>query len=84
MLARNLIVTAIATLALVVGSARAEAEGFIEEVVYLGEARKYRVRLAGEVLIVSQQTKSDQEVFAPGKAVHLGWSAEDLKVVRAS
>ena len=60
------------------------AEGFIEEIVYLGEARKYRVRLAGEVLIVSQQTKSDREVFAPGEAVHLGWSPEDLKVLRAS
>ncbi len=38
MLARNLIVTAIATLALVVGSDRAEAEGFIEDLTHEGVA----------------------------------------------
>lgn len=60
------------------------AAGKVEEVVYVGEARKYRVRVDGEVLVASQLTRSDRKVFAPGDRVQLAWSAEDLKIVRRS
>ncbi len=60
------------------------ATGKVEEVVYVGEARKYRVRVHSEILVASQQTRSDRKIFAPGDQVRLSWSSEDLKIVRRS
>jgi hypothetical protein len=54
----------------------------IEEVVYIGATRKYRVRLGGQLLVAQQQAGSDVPCFREGERVDIGWSMADLRVVR--
>ena len=55
--------------------------GVIDEVVYIGATRKYRVRLGGQLLVAQQQAGSDVPCFREGENVDVGWSMADLRVV---
>jgi putative spermidine/putrescine transport system ATP-binding protein len=57
--------------------------GTIDDVVYLGESRKYLVRLpGGEVLIARQQATSiDMPLLRPEQEVVVGWHASDCVVL---
>ena len=57
-------------------------DGVVEEVVYVGAVRKYQVRVAGAQLVARQQAGSDVAYFPEGERVRVGWSSDDLKVVR--
>jgi len=53
------------------------AEGVVEEVVYLGEAVRYLVRLTpGELLCVKRQNQRGSVNPQVGQPVRLGWSAD--------
>jgi putative spermidine/putrescine transport system ATP-binding protein len=56
--------------------------GLIEEVVYIGAARKYQVRLGEQLLVAQQQAGHDVPCFREGERVDVGWSTADLRVVR--
>lgn len=56
--------------------------GVVEEVVYIGAARKYQVRLGGHLLVAQQQAGHDVPCFGEGETVEIGWSIADLRVVR--
>jgi putative spermidine/putrescine transport system ATP-binding protein len=57
--------------------------GAVEEVVYLGESRKYRVRLPHGVTLVARQqaTSIDMPLLRKGDAVAIGWRAADCVVL---
>ncbi len=53
-------------------------EGIVEEVIYLGESTKYRVKTnPGKTLIVKQQNISEEEIFARGSQVKIGWGIRE-------
>jgi ABC-type Fe3+/spermidine/putrescine transport system ATPase subunit len=56
--------------------------GVIEEVVYVGAARKYQVRLGGQLLVAQQQAGHDVPCFGEGETVEVGWFVADLRIVR--
>lgn len=59
------------------GGADNAAEGVVEDVVYLGEAVRYFVRLAtGELLCVKRQNQRGTASQQAGQRVRLGWSAD--------
>ena len=56
--------------------------GCVTEVVYAGDATKYRVRVADDlVLTVKRQNRAGQEVYTVGDQVTIGWRAEDGSTV---
>jgi spermidine/putrescine ABC transporter ATP-binding subunit len=56
--------------------------GCITEVVYAGDATKYRVRVADDLLLtVKRQNRAGQEQYAAGDRVAVGWRAADGSVV---
>ncbi len=57
-------------------------QGQVEEVVYIGEIRKYRIRLGGQMLTAKQQTGTGVPSFAEGAGVAVGWHPADLRPVR--
>lgn len=57
-------------------------EGTVEEIVYIGEIRKYRIRLGGQVLTAKQQTGTGVPSFTDGARVAVGWHPADLRPVR--
>ncbi len=59
-------------------------DGRIEEVIYLGEMRKYRLRVGEIALIAKEQTRSEGGGFAAGERVAVGMSVADLGLVRGS
>jgi spermidine/putrescine ABC transporter ATP-binding subunit len=56
--------------------------GAVVEIVYAGDATKYRVRVADELaLTVKRQNRAGQSPFAAGDTVEIGWRAADGSVV---
>jgi ABC-type Fe3+/spermidine/putrescine transport system ATPase subunit len=56
--------------------------GFVTEVVYAGDATKYRVRIGNDlVLTVKRQNRAGQAAYQPGDSVEIGWRAEDGSIV---
>ena len=56
--------------------------GSVVEIVYAGDATKYRVRVAGDLaLTVKRQNRAGQSPFQPGDTVEIGWRAADGSVV---
>jgi len=57
--------------------------GVIEEVIYVGDARKYRVRLkeSGDIVIAKQVPERTREVFCASDPVQVGWEPSDLRVI---
>ncbi len=62
-----------------------EVLGEIEDAIYVGEAVKYRVRIAaGTVLTVKQPRAKAASTLGPGQTVRLGWDATDVMLVAPS
>ena len=59
-------------------------DGVIEEVIYLGELRKYRVKLGDLSIIAKEQSRGAHGGFAAGERVAIGWTMADLGLVRGS
>ncbi|MCS7246153.1 MAG: ABC transporter ATP-binding protein [Thermomicrobium sp.] len=56
----------------------------IEEIIYVGEATKFRVRVTGDrVLSIKQPSRSETMRFRRGDRVPISWRAEDAVVLRA-
>ncbi len=56
--------------------------GTVTEVVYTGDATKYRVRVTDEVILtVKRQNRAGQADYAVDDAVTIGWRAEDGSIV---
>jgi len=62
------------------GSAAQWQRGCIEEIIYLGDARKYRLRVAGETVTAKQAAVPLHADFAVGQTVDVGWLMSDLRV----
>ena len=57
-------------------------DGIVEGVVYVGEIRKYRVRVCEEVSLILKQTNSmGAQKFEKGDRVTIGWRADDARIV---
>lgn len=54
----------------------------VEEVMYLGNLRKYRVRSGGLSLTAHQQVNRDAPMFGEGQNVTVGWYPQDVKLLR--
>jgi len=60
-------------------------EGTIEEIIYVGEATKFRVRLEHDRwLTVKQPSRLETMRWRRGDRVRLSWSAADAVIVRDS
>ncbi|WP_246777078.1 ABC transporter ATP-binding protein [Microvirga sp. VF16] len=57
--------------------------GSVEEMIYAGPLRKYRVRVGNTVLFVREHVASGQQVFTPGDEVRLDWLRADVRSVKA-
>jgi spermidine/putrescine ABC transporter ATP-binding subunit len=56
--------------------------GTVIDVVYAGDATKYRIRVAGEILLVlKRQNRTGQTHYVAGDGVEIGWRAEDGSTV---
>jgi len=70
---------------IVLGERRGEnqAEATIEEIIYVGEATKFRVRLFGDrLLTVKQPSRLETMRWQRGERVLLSWRAEDAVLLR--
>jgi spermidine/putrescine ABC transporter ATP-binding subunit len=70
---------------IVLGERRGEnhAEATIEEIIYVGEATKFRVRLLGDrLLTVKQPSRLETMRWQRGERVLLSWRAEDAVLLR--
>jgi spermidine/putrescine ABC transporter ATP-binding subunit len=70
---------------IVLGERRGEnhAEATIEEIIYMGEATKFRVRLLGDrLLTVKQPTRLETMRWQRGERVLLSWQAEDAVLLQ--
>lgn len=62
---------------------RQSVSGTVEDMIYAGPLRKYRVRVGNMVLIAREHVASGQEVFRPGNEVRLDWLRSDIRFVAA-
>jgi ABC-type Fe3+/spermidine/putrescine transport system ATPase subunit len=52
--------------------------GVVEEVIYIGEILRYRIRLGkNELITLKEQTRSDRKQYRRGDRVTVGWLPED-------
>jgi spermidine/putrescine ABC transporter ATP-binding subunit len=57
-------------------------DGVVEEITFLGEVSKYRIRLGPTTIIrASWQNRSTFPKIARGQSVRVGWSADDMTVI---
>jgi len=58
-------------------------EGIIEEIIYMGNLTKYRVRLVNEEisLNLNQQARPRVSKYDKGGKVKIGWNPEDVRIV---
>ncbi|MCC8968146.1 ABC transporter ATP-binding protein [Bradyrhizobium sp. Pear76] len=54
----------------------------VEEMIYAGPLRKYRVRIGNQVLVLREHVAAGQETFERGDEVHLDWLHSDMRYVR--
>ncbi len=56
--------------------------GHIEEIIYVGDATKYRVQVTDDIaLTVKRQNRAGQASYASGDSVEIGWHTEDGSLV---
>ncbi|MET4222577.1 putative spermidine/putrescine transport system ATP-binding protein [Bradyrhizobium sp. LB14.3] len=55
--------------------------GTVDEMIYSGPLRKYRVRVAGSALVVREHVASGQQIFQRDDQVRLEWLRSDLRFV---
>lgn len=57
-------------------------EGKVEEVIYLGEVTRYRIRLGSStVVIATWQNRAGVQLLKPGNTTRVGWHVEDTIVI---
>jgi len=57
--------------------------GVVEDIVYVGETTKYRIKIAdGRTFVVKQQNRLGVKNFSRGDKVTVGWHHEDMRVVK--
>lgn len=57
--------------------------GMVEDMIYAGPLRKYRVRAGNGVLMVHAYVAAGQQIFRPGDEVRLDWLRSDVRFVAA-
>lgn len=57
--------------------------GTVDDMIYAGPLRKYRVRVGNSLLMVREHVASGQEIFRPGDEVRLEWLRSDIRFVIA-
>jgi ABC-type Fe3+/spermidine/putrescine transport system ATPase subunit len=56
--------------------------GTVEDVIFIGEMRRYQVRLGGgQSLILKRQNRAGVDQFGRGAAVAIGWHVADSQLV---
>ena len=60
------------------GNAIKPLAGVVEDVIYIGEIIRYKIRLGkNELITLKEQTRSDRKQFERGEKVTVGWLPED-------
>lgn len=62
---------------------RQSVTGTVDDMIYAGPLRKYRVRVGNSLLLAREHVASGQEIFRPGDAVRLEWLRSDIRFVAA-
>lgn len=62
---------------------RQSVTGTVDDMIYAGPLRKYRVRVGNNLLIVREHVASGQQIFRPGDEVRLEWLRSDIRFVVA-
>ncbi|ARO32637.1 spermidine/putrescine ABC transporter ATP-binding protein PotA 3 (plasmid) [Rhizobium sp. NXC14] len=62
---------------------RQSVSGIVDDMIYAGPLRKYRVRVGSATLIAREHVASGQQVFRPGEEVRLDWLRSDVRFVAA-
>lgn len=62
---------------------RQSVTGTMDDMIYAGPLRKYRVRVGSNVLIVREHVASGQQIFRSGDEVRLDWLRSDVRFVGA-
>ncbi|WP_409362797.1 ABC transporter ATP-binding protein [Bradyrhizobium diazoefficiens] len=62
---------------------RQSVTGTVEDMIYAGPLRKYRVRVGAGAILVRQHVDSEQDVFSYGDEVRLDWRRSDVRFVAA-
>ncbi|MER9134563.1 ABC transporter ATP-binding protein [Mesorhizobium sp. M0768] len=62
---------------------RQSITGTVDDMIYAGPLRKYRVRVGSSMLIVREQVAAGQPIFRPGAEVSLDWLRSDVRFVVA-
>ncbi|MNC87779.1 TOBE domain protein [compost metagenome] len=58
------------------------AAGQVEHVIFVGEMRRYVVRLpGGQRLVLKAQNRSGIEHFERGDPIHVAWNRGDCRIV---
>nr|WP_249817234.1 ABC transporter ATP-binding protein [Bradyrhizobium sp. 179] len=57
--------------------------GIVDNMIYAGPVRKYRVRVGSSVIIVREHVAAAQQIFRPGEEVRLDWLRSDVRFVAA-
>jgi ABC-type Fe3+/spermidine/putrescine transport system ATPase subunit len=55
--------------------------GVVEEVIYVGEATRYTVRVGRESVTVKQSNESGRDRFKQGDTIMVGWDPEDCLIL---
>jgi spermidine/putrescine ABC transporter ATP-binding subunit len=56
--------------------------GSVEDVIYVGEIRRYRIRISDEQVVdLRQQISSGVDVFKKGDNVSIGWALDDSRIL---
>jgi putative spermidine/putrescine transport system ATP-binding protein len=65
------------------GEGEIKVNGEVEEIIYIGEVTKARVKLPGEVWVdVKQQNRGGASLWNVGDTVPLRWNAEDMVILQ--
>ncbi|MET4754730.1 ABC transporter ATP-binding protein [Bradyrhizobium sp. RT11b] len=62
---------------------RQSVSGTVDDMIYAGPLRKYRVRVGDSLLMVREHVASGQEIFLPGDEIRLEWLRSDIRFVAA-
>ncbi|MGY4183163.1 ABC-type Fe3+/spermidine/putrescine transport system ATPase subunit [Bradyrhizobium sp. USDA 4518] len=60
---------------------RQSVNGIVNDMIYAGPMRKYRVRVGSSVLFVREHVDSRRRIVRPGDEVRLEWLRPDLRFV---
>ena len=61
-------------------SVDAAFKGIVEDIIFVGSTRKYRIRLGKEIILTALETTLGTPQYAVGDDVHISWKPEDCSV----